>query len=110
MAHSGESRSGASGGFGELGPGRRFGIVPIEKKGADLRVHHSQHPAAGPWDEPGESRATLLRLFKGWHPPIQALLEAMLYPATQRNHILHRMPVRNGERRGSPCSAMPPIR
>jgi 2-polyprenyl-6-methoxyphenol hydroxylase-like FAD-dependent oxidoreductase len=74
------------------GPGRRFGIVPIEKG----RVYWftTLNTPPGGRDEPGRSRATLLRLFEGWHPPIQALLEATPEEAILRNDILHRMPVR----------------
>jgi 2-polyprenyl-6-methoxyphenol hydroxylase-like FAD-dependent oxidoreductase len=74
------------------GPGRRFGIVPIEKG----RVYWfaTLNTPPGGRDEPGRSRAILLRLFKGWHPPIQALLEATPEEAILRNDILHRMPVR----------------
>jgi 2-polyprenyl-6-methoxyphenol hydroxylase-like FAD-dependent oxidoreductase len=74
------------------GPGRRFGIVPVEKG----RVYWfaTLNTPPGGRDEPGQSRATLLRLFEGWHPPIQALLEATPEEAILRNDILHRMPVR----------------
>jgi 2-polyprenyl-6-methoxyphenol hydroxylase-like FAD-dependent oxidoreductase len=74
------------------GPGRRFGIVPIEKG----RVYWfaTLNTPPGGRDNPGQSRATLLRLFAGWHPPIQALLEATPEEAILRNDILHRLPVR----------------
>ena len=74
------------------GPGRRFGIVPIEKG----RVYWfaTLNTPPGGRDESGQSRAALLRLFEGWHPPIQALLEATAEEAILRNDILHRMPVR----------------
>ena len=82
------------------GAGRRFGIVPIEKG----RVYWfaTLNTPPGGRDEPGQSRATLLRLFKGWHPPVQALLEATPEEAILRNDILHRMPVRTwGEGRAA---------
>jgi 2-polyprenyl-6-methoxyphenol hydroxylase-like FAD-dependent oxidoreductase len=74
------------------GPGRRFGIVPIERG----RVYWfaTLNTPPGGRDEPGQSRSTLLRLFEGWHPPIRALLEATPEEAILRNEILHRMPVR----------------
>jgi 2-polyprenyl-6-methoxyphenol hydroxylase-like FAD-dependent oxidoreductase len=74
------------------GPGRRFGIVPIEKG----RVYWftTLNAPPGGRDEPGQSRAALLRLFEGWHPPVHALLEATPEEAILRNDILHRMPVR----------------
>ena len=74
------------------GPGRRFGIVPIEKGRVDWFTTLNTPP--GGRDEPGQSRATLLRLFEVWHPPIQALLEATPEEVILRNDILHRMPVR----------------
>jgi 2-polyprenyl-6-methoxyphenol hydroxylase-like FAD-dependent oxidoreductase len=74
------------------GPGRRFGIVPIEKG----RVYWfaTLNTPPGGRDDPGQARANLLRLFAGWHPPIQALLEATPEEAILRNDILHRLPVR----------------
>ena len=82
------------------GPGRRFGIVPIEKG----RVYWftTLNTPPGGRDEPGQARAALLRLFEGWHPPIRALLAATPEEAILRNDILHRMPVRTwGEGRVS---------
>ena len=82
------------------GAGRRFGIVPIEKG----RVYWftTLNTPPGGRDEPGQSRAVLLRLFEEWHPPIRALLEATPEEAILRNDILHRMPVRTwGEGRAT---------
>ena len=74
------------------GRGCRFGIVPIERG----RVYWfaTLNTPPGGRDEPGQVRATLLRLFGNWHPPIAALLEATPEEAILRNDILHRMPVR----------------
>jgi 2-polyprenyl-6-methoxyphenol hydroxylase-like FAD-dependent oxidoreductase len=73
------------------GRGRRFGIVPIEQG----RVYWfaTLNTPPGGRDEPGQSRATLLGHFAGWHPPITALLKATPEEAILRNDILHRMPV-----------------
>lgn len=74
------------------GPGRRFGMVPIERG----RVYWfaTLNTPPGGRDEPRQARSTLLRLFGDWHLPIAALLEATPEEAILRNDILHRMPVR----------------
>lgn len=76
------------------GPGRRFGIVPIDgAAGGRVYWYATLNTPAGGHDEPGLHRETLLRLFAGWHPPIAALLEATPEEAILRNDIVHRLPV-----------------
>lgn len=74
------------------GPGRRFGVVPIER--GRVYWYATLNAALGGRDEPGRARETLLRLFAGWHPPIREVLEATPAAAILRNDILHRLPVR----------------
>lgn len=74
------------------GPGRRFGVVPIER--GRVYWYATLNAPPGGRDEPGRVRENLLRLFTGWHPPIREVLEATPGEAILRNDILHRLPVR----------------
>jgi 2-polyprenyl-6-methoxyphenol hydroxylase-like FAD-dependent oxidoreductase len=73
------------------GPGRRFGVVPIER--GRVYWYATLNAPPGGQDEPGRVRETLLRLFTGWHTPIREVLEATPEDAILRNDILHRLPV-----------------
>ncbi|HYG62370.1 MAG TPA: FAD-dependent monooxygenase [Thermoanaerobaculia bacterium] len=73
------------------GPGRRFGIVPIDH--GRVYWYATLNTPPGGHDDPGRHRETLLRLFAGWHAPIPALLEATPEEAILRNDIVHRLPV-----------------
>jgi len=74
------------------GPGRRFGIVPIEQ--GRIYWFAVLNAPPGGRDETGRVRDHLLRLFGDWHPPVRAVLEATPEADILRNDILHRMPVR----------------
>jgi 2-polyprenyl-6-methoxyphenol hydroxylase-like FAD-dependent oxidoreductase len=69
------------------GRGRRFGMVPID--GGRIYWYATLTIPRGGRDT---TRGTLLDLFRGWHDPIQALLEATPQPAILRNDIFDRPP------------------
>jgi 2-polyprenyl-6-methoxyphenol hydroxylase-like FAD-dependent oxidoreductase len=78
------------------GRGRRFGIVPLN----DGRVYwfattnapeHARHPAS-------DVKPALLQLFRGWHAPIEALIDATGESAILRNDIYDRDPLRSWRR------------
>ena len=79
------------------GPGRRFGQIPMSQS----RVYWfaTDNVPAGSRAAAGE-KAELLRLFRGWHEPIDALIDATAAPAILRNDIYDRPPLaRWGDRR-----------
>lgn len=73
------------------GRGRRFGIIPF----ADGRVYWyaTKNSAEGGRDSPGQAKPDLLRLFRGWHDPVEALIEATEESAILRNDIYDREPL-----------------
>jgi 2-polyprenyl-6-methoxyphenol hydroxylase-like FAD-dependent oxidoreductase len=72
------------------GPGRRFGLVPIDR--GRIYWFATLNAPAGGRDEPGKARARLEALFAGWHPPVAEILAATPEEAILRNDILHRLP------------------
>jgi 2-polyprenyl-6-methoxyphenol hydroxylase-like FAD-dependent oxidoreductase len=79
------------------GPGRRFGQIPMSQGRvywfATDNVPSGGRAAAG-------EKAELLRRFKGWHAPIEALVDATADGAILRNDIHDRPPLtRWGDRR-----------
>jgi 2-polyprenyl-6-methoxyphenol hydroxylase-like FAD-dependent oxidoreductase len=74
------------------GAGARFGIVPLAH--GELYWFATRNAPAGIREEPGQARARLLELFRGWHAPILSLLEST--PETQllRTDIHDRLPLR----------------
>lgn len=79
------------------GPGRRFGQIPM----SEGRVYWfaTDNVPAGSRAAAGE-KAELLRRFRGWHEPIEALIDATADRAILRNDIYDRPPLaRWGDRR-----------
>lgn len=75
------------------GKGRRFGIIPMSKN----RVYWfaTKNAPAGESDAPIGRKRELLKLFEGWHEPIQRLIEATDENAILRNDIVDREPLRS---------------
>ena len=73
------------------GRGRRFGIVPI---GAG-RVYWFAvlRTPAGGRDPDGGAKPALQSLFRGWHPPIEALIAATREDAIVRHDLFDRPPL-----------------
>lgn len=67
------------------GRGARFGIVRIDRQRVYWFATHNQ--PAGEKVTPDERKATLQRIFKGWHTPIDHLLEATPAAAILQNDI-----------------------
>lgn len=67
------------------GRGRRFGIVPM----TESRVYWfaTSNAREGENDPKGGRKANLLRLFRGWHEPIEAVIEASQESSILRNDI-----------------------
>ncbi len=79
------------------GAGVRFGQVPISGKRAYWFA--AKNALEGARSPDGE-QAELLRIFRGWHAPIEALIEASAESAILRNDIYDRPPLRHwGENR-----------
>jgi len=73
------------------GRGARFGQVPMSGGRVYWFATHNSPPGQPCHD--GE-KAELLRLFRDWHNPIRALLEATPEPAILRNDIYDRPPLK----------------
>jgi len=73
------------------GRGRRFGIVPINQR--RVYWYATQNAPKGQKDSPAALKQDLLRLFRGWHAPIEALLDATPESAILRNDIYDRDPL-----------------
>lgn len=72
------------------GRGRRFGIVPM----GDGRVWYAtQNAAEGGRDPVGQAKQNLAQLFRGWHGPIEALIDSTDESAILRNDIYDREPL-----------------
>jgi 2-polyprenyl-6-methoxyphenol hydroxylase-like FAD-dependent oxidoreductase len=67
------------------GRGRRFGIVPMARG----RVYWfaTKNARKDERDPVGQSKSHLAQLFRGWHPPIEALLAATREESILRNDI-----------------------
>ncbi|HEY3824979.1 MAG TPA: FAD-dependent monooxygenase [Bryobacteraceae bacterium] len=67
------------------GRGRRFGIVPMSAG----RVYWfaTQNAPEGQKDPVGGARQKLMQLFRGWHQPIEALIDATREESILRNDI-----------------------
>jgi len=73
------------------GPGQRFGIIPL----GDGRVYWyaAKNVPEGERDSPGQAKQNLMRLFRGWHDPVEVLIEATNESAILRNDIYDREPL-----------------
>lgn len=73
------------------GRGRRFGIMPM----GDGRVYWyaTTNAPEGERDSKGQAKQNLVGLFRGWHEPIEALLEASEESSILRNDIYDRNPL-----------------
>jgi 2-polyprenyl-6-methoxyphenol hydroxylase-like FAD-dependent oxidoreductase len=73
--------------------GKRFGIVPISKK----RIYWFaiRNAPEGEKDGAGGRKSELLDLFRGWHRPVEALIEATDESLILRNDIVDREPLPN---------------
>ncbi len=72
------------------GRGRRFGLVPID--GGRIYFFAVVNGPPGGRDVPGQVKATVQKLFAGWHEPIQQVLAAAAEEAFLRGDILYRRP------------------
>lgn len=75
------------------GPGRRFGIVPMS--GGLVYWFATRNAPQGETDPPGKSRQTLLEMFRDFHAPVPALIDATEESAILRNDVLDRAPLRS---------------
>jgi 2-polyprenyl-6-methoxyphenol hydroxylase-like FAD-dependent oxidoreductase len=74
------------------GCGRRFGMFPIQGRRVYwFAVNNSPESAT---DSPEGPRARLLSLFKGWHEPTEALIQAAGDSSILRNNIYDRDPLK----------------
>lgn len=73
------------------GHGQRFGIIPL----GDGRVYWyaAKNLPEGGRDSPGQAKQNLIRLFRGWHDPVEAVIEATVESAILRNDIYDRDPL-----------------
>jgi len=75
------------------GPGRRFGVVPMI--GGRVYWFATQNAKEGERDKPGQTKVHLQELFRGWHEPIESILETTEESAILRNDIYDREPISN---------------
>lgn len=73
------------------GRGRRFGIMPM----GDGRVYWyaTKNAPEGERDSEGQAKQNLVGLFRGWHEPTEALVEASEESSILRNDIYDRNPL-----------------
>lgn len=74
-----------------LGCGQRFGLVPITQN--RVYWYATDNAAEGTREDPHATKRRLLDLFRTWHPPIPALIEATDPDRILRNDIYDREPV-----------------
>jgi len=74
------------------GRGRRFGIVPMSR--GRIYWFATKNTPEGERDPEGDSKQTLLKLFRGWHEPVEALIEAATEGSILRNDIYDLSPLR----------------
>ncbi len=74
------------------GPGARFGIVPIG--GERFYWFATQNAPPEGQGNAAQHKTDVQRIFRGWHPPIEALIEATPAEAILRNDIYDRPPLR----------------
>jgi 2-polyprenyl-6-methoxyphenol hydroxylase-like FAD-dependent oxidoreductase len=72
------------------GAGERFGLVDI---GSRTYWFATANTPEGEVDDSGERKAELVRRFTGWHPPIDAVLEATPNSAILRNDVYYLDPL-----------------
>jgi 2-polyprenyl-6-methoxyphenol hydroxylase-like FAD-dependent oxidoreductase len=79
------------GAFESWGKGARFGIIPMSKN----RVYWfaTENAPAGEKDATMGRKHELLKLFQGWHEPIEKLIESTDEKAILRNDIVDRKPL-----------------
>ncbi len=75
------------------GPGRRFGIVPMSR--GRTYCFATNNAPEGQRDPPGKSKQTLANLFRGWHEPIEALIDAANEDLILRNDIYDLDPLKH---------------
>jgi 2-polyprenyl-6-methoxyphenol hydroxylase-like FAD-dependent oxidoreductase len=73
------------------GAGERFGLVDI---GSRTYWFATANVTEGQADDPSQRKAQLVRRFTGWHPPIEAVLEATPDGAILRNDVYFLDPLR----------------
>jgi 2-polyprenyl-6-methoxyphenol hydroxylase-like FAD-dependent oxidoreductase len=80
------------GAFESWGKGMRFGMIPLSRK----RVYWfaTKNAPQGESNPPGLGKSELLMLFRGWHEPIEAALDATDEKAILRNDIVDRIPLK----------------
>jgi 2-polyprenyl-6-methoxyphenol hydroxylase-like FAD-dependent oxidoreductase len=74
------------------GPGRRFGIVPIG--GGRVYWFATKNAPEGEPEQPERRKQELLELFKGWHPPIEGIIQATEPGVILRHDLYDRKPLR----------------
>lgn len=75
------------------GRGCRFGIVPMGR--GKVYWFATNNAAEGERDPEGRAKEALLRLFRGWHAPVEALIEAAQEGSILRNDIYDMDPLPN---------------
>lgn len=79
-------------GFESWGRGARFGYVHTGR--GQVYWFATRNAPEGGEDAPGHSREALLGMFRGWHEPVGALIQATPQPAVRRDDIHDRDPLR----------------
>lgn len=90
VAGSGEGLLPRGEGFESWGRGARFGCAPVGS--GRIYWFATRNAPGGKDDEPAGSRARLLEIFRGWHEPVEALIQATGEPAILHNDIYDREP------------------
>jgi 2-polyprenyl-6-methoxyphenol hydroxylase-like FAD-dependent oxidoreductase len=74
-----------------MGRGARFGMAPVS--GGRAYWYATLNTPAGGRDPEGGRKRALLEIFRGWHAPIEALIEATDEATILRNDIYDRVPL-----------------